>query len=336
MSFELILPFLRPIEPLLLDESISEIMGNPDSSWWYERDGILCQDETVQFDAARLRTGLEVVANKLGKKLDEDNPLLNAQLPDGSRLAAVIPPVVRPAPGLVIRKFTSRHYTVEDLISRGTLTRPLAELLEGQIRAGKTLLISGGTATGKTTLLRILANAIPAAERIIVIEDTVELDIRKPNMMAVECQTDTYRNPVSFDDLLKAALRWRPDRIILGEVRGIEARTLLDSFNTGHSGSLATIHANSAAKALRRFANLVLRSHSQSTFEDVEAEIGEAVDYVVHVEREPGRRVIREVLRLDGYDRRSQQFQFEMVYDANSNLNSQHNSAPKDTAYAIA
>jgi pilus assembly protein CpaF len=336
MSFELILPFLRPIEPLLLDESIGEIMGNPDSSWWYERDGIVRRDESVQFDAARLRTGLEVVANKLGKKLDEDNPLLNAQLPDGSRLAAVIPPVVRPAPGLVIRKFTSRHYTVEDLIARGTLTRPLAELLEEQIRVGKTLLISGGTATGKTTLLRILANAIPTTERIIVIEDTAELDIRKPNMMAVECQTDTYRNPVSFDDLLKAALRWRPDRIILGEVRGIEARTLLDSFNTGHSGSLATIHANSAAKALRRFANLVLRSHSQSTFEDVEAEIGEAVDYVVHVEREPGRRVIREVLRLDGYDRRSQQFQFEMVYDANSNLNSQHNSTPKDTAYAIA
>ncbi len=336
MSFELILPFLRPIEPLLLDESISEIMGNPDTSWWYERDGILRRDESVQFDAARLRTGLEVVANKLGKKLDEDNPLLNAQLPDGSRLAAVIPPVVRPAPGLVIRKFTSRHYTVEDLIARGTLTRPLADLLEEQIRTGKTLLISGGTATGKTTLLRILANAIPSNERIIVIEDTAELDIQKPNMMAVECQTDTYRNPVSFDDLLKTALRWRPDRIILGEVRGIEARTLLDSFNTGHAGSLATIHANSAAKALRRFANLVLRSHSQSSFEDIEAEIGEAVDYVVHVERKPGRRVISEVLRLDDYDRRTQQFRFELVYSANSTLNSVHNPNGKDTQYATA
>ena len=123
MSFELIIPFLRPIEPLLLDESISEIMGNPDSSWWYERDGIMRRDESIQFDAARLRTGLEVVANKLGKKLDEDNPLLNAQLPDGSRLAAVIPPVVRPAPAMVIRKFTSRRFTVEDLIARGTLPR---------------------------------------------------------------------------------------------------------------------------------------------------------------------------------------------------------------------
>jgi pilus assembly protein CpaF len=318
MSFDLILPFLRPIEPLLLDESISEIMGNPDASWWYERDGIIHQEATVSFDAGRLRTGLEVIANHLGKKLDEDNPLLHAQLPDGSRLAAVIPPVVRPAPAVTIRKFTSRHYTVDDLIARGTLTRPLAELLEEQIRSGKTLLISGGTGSGKTTLLRILANAIPDHERIVVIEDTSELGIQKPNILATECQTDTFKTRITFDDLLKSALRWRPDRIILGEVRGTEARTLLDSFNTGHSGSLATIHANSAAKALRRFANLVLRSNVQATFSDIEAEIGEAVDFVVHVDREPGRRVVREVLQLNGYDRSKQSFQMEPVFRAES------------------
>jgi pilus assembly protein CpaF len=318
MSFDLILPFLRPIEPLLLDESISEIMGNPDASWWYERDGIIHQEASISFDAGKLRTGLEVIANNLGKKLDEDNPLLHAQLPDGSRLAAVIPPVVRPAPALVIRKFTSRHYTIDDLIARGTLTRPLAEFLEEQIRSGKTLLISGGTGSGKTTLLRILANAIPDHERIVVIEDTSELDIQKPNILATECQTDTFKTKITFDDLLKSALRWRPDRIILGEVRGTEARTLLDSFNTGHSGSLATIHANSAAKALRRFANLVLRSNAQATFSDIEAEIGEAVDFVVHVDREPGRRVIREVLQLSGYDRSTQSFQMEPVFCAES------------------
>ena len=318
MSFELILPFLRPIEPLLLDESVSEIMGNPDLTWWYERDGIITQDCGVQFDAERLRTGLEVVANKLGKKLDEDNPLLNAQLPDGSRLAAVIPPVVRNAPALVIRKFTSRHLTIEDLIARGTLTRSLADFLAEQIERGQTILISGGTGTGKTTLLNILGQAIPDYERIVVIEDTSELSINKPNILPTECQTDTHRKQVTFDDLLKAALRWRPDRIILGEVRGIEARTLLDSFNTGHSGSLATIHANSAAKALRRFANLVLRSHPQATFADVEAEIGEAVDLVIHVDREPGRRVIREVLRLNGYNRSTQSFQTEYVFQSGS------------------
>src|SRR5664279_905822 len=315
MSFELILPFLRPIEPLLLDESISEIMGNPDASWWYERDGIMRREASISFDAGQLRTGLEVIANQLGKKLDEDNPLLHAQLPDGSRLAAVIPPVVRCTPALIIRKFTSRHYTVDDLIARGTLTRALAEFLAEQIRSGKTLLISGGTGTGKTTLLRILTDFIPNQERIIVIEDTPELHIRKPNIVAAGSQTNTFKKQVSFDDLLKDALRLRPDRIILGEVRGIEARTLLDSFNTGHAGSLATIHANSAYKALIRFANLVMRSHPQATFSDVEAEIGEAVDFVIHIERQPGGRAVREVLRMIGYDRDTKRFLVEPVFE---------------------
>src|SRR6202165_3135173 len=315
MSFELILPFLRPIEALLLDEDVSEIMGNPDASWWYERDGIMFQEQIISFDAGKLQTGLEVIANQLGKKLDEDNPLLHAQLPDGSRLAAVIPPVVRCTPALIIRKFTNRHYTVDDLVARGTLTRPLAEFLAEQIRSGKTLLISGGTGTGKTTLLRILADFIPERERIVVIEDTSELHIQKPNILAVECQTDTFKANITFDDLLKSALRWRPDRIILGAVRGIEARTLLASFNTGQAGHLATIHANSAEKALRRFANLVMRNHAQTTFSDTEAEIGEAVDCVVRVERQPGRRILREVLSIRGYDRYAKCFLIETVFE---------------------
>ena len=315
MSFELILPFLRPIEPLLLDDSISEIMGNPDASWWYERDGIVHREAAVSFDPGRLLTSLEVIANQLGKKLDEDNPVLHAQLPDGSRLAAVIPPVVRPAAAMTIRKFTSRRYTVDDLISRGTLTRALADFLEAQIRNGRTLLISGGTGSGKTTLLQVMAQAIPDHERIVVIEDTAELRIRKPNVLAAECQTDTFKSNISFDDLLKSALRWRPDRIILGEVRGKEARTLLDSFNTGHDGSLATIHANSARRALSRFANLVMRSHPQATLSDVEAEIGEAVEFIIHAERRPGRSVIREVLALKGYDRSAKQFLLEPIYE---------------------
>jgi type IV secretion system protein VirB4 len=176
-------------------------------------------------------------------------------------------------------------------------------------------LILGMTGSGKTTLLRILANSIPENERILVIEDTPELQIRKPNIVAVGSQTNTFKTNVSFDELLKDALRFRPDRIILGEVRGIEARTLLDSFNTGHAGSLATIHANSAEKALRRFANLVMRSHAQTTFSDTEAEIGEAVDFVVHVERQPGRRILREVLALRGYDREAKRFLIEPVFE---------------------
>jgi pilus assembly protein CpaF len=269
----------------------------------------------VSFDAGRLRTGLEVIANQLGKKLDEDNPVLHAQLPDGSRLAAVIPPVVRPAPALTLRKFPNRHFTVDDLIVRGTLTPMLATFLAEQIVTGKTLLISGGTSTGKTTVLRALASAIPEDQRIVVIEDTSELHLHKPNLLAVECQTDTFKTNITFDDLLKSALRWRPDRIILGEVRGIEARTLLDSLNTGHAGSLATIHANSAEKALHRFAHLVMRNHAQTTFTDTEAEIAEVVDFVVHVERQPGHRIVREVLALRGYDRDIKGFLIEPVFE---------------------
>ncbi len=340
MSFELILPFLRPIESLLLDESVSEIMGNPDASWFYEREGKLCRDSGISFDADRLRTGLEVIANQLGKRLDEDNPRLQAQLPDGSRLAAWIPPIVSPAPAIAIRKFTSRHYTVDDLIARGTLTQPIVDLLADQIRSGKTLLISGGTGTGKTTLLRILANSIPEEERILVIEDTPELHIRKPNIVAAQSQTDTFKNTVTFDELLKDTLRFRPDRIILGEVRGIEARTLLDSLNTGHTGSLATIHANSAEKALRRFANLVMRSHAQSTFSDTEAEIGEAIDFVVHVERQPGRRILREVLAILGYDRDAKRFLIEPVFETqhpeSGNIGDSGSTQMKENKYAIA
>jgi pilus assembly protein CpaF len=157
--------------------------------------------------------------------------------------AAWILPIVRPSPALAIRKFTSRRFIIDDPIRRGTISRAFAEFLGEQISAGKTLLISGGTGTGKTTHLRILADFIPEYERIVVIEDTPELHIRKPNIVAAGSQTNTFKSHVSFDDLLKDALRFRPDRNILGEVRGVEARTLLDSFNTGHSGSLATIHA---------------------------------------------------------------------------------------------
>lgn len=164
--------------------------------------------------------------------------------------------------------------------------------------------------------MRILADAIPAEQRIVVIEDTAELRIQKPNILSVECQTDTFKAAVSFDDLLKSALRWRPDRIILGEVRGTEARTLLDSLNTGHSGSLATIHANTAEKALDRFAHLVMRSHAHTTFAETQAEIAEAVDFVVHIERETGRRCVRQLLCIRGYDRNTCRFQFEPVVAA--------------------
>ena len=218
-DLELLVAFLRPIEALLLDESVTEIMGNPDGVWWYEREGVIHRAEGVRFDCKSLDTSLEVIANRLGKKLDKDNPLLNAQLPDGSRLAAVLPPVVRPFPSVTVRKFATVRYTIQDLIAKEALTIELATFLRMQIEAGKTLLISGGTGSGKTTLLNALTEFIPETERIVVIEDTRELRISKPNILAAECQTDLHSAPVDFHDLLKGALRWRPDLRMMWLIR---------------------------------------------------------------------------------------------------------------------
>jgi len=240
---------------------------------------------------------------------------LNAQLPDGSRLAAVLPPVVRPYPSVTIRKFSKVRFTVADLIQAGAMTTEIGEMLSGYIEAGKTILISGGTGSGKTTLLNALADFIPEEERIVVIEDTSELRIGKPNLLASECQTESHTGTVSFNDLLKAALRWRPDRIILGEVRGEEARTLLDSFNTGHAGSMATIHASSAVKALRRFGELAMRSHQQSNRDDISAEIAETVQIVVQVGRYASGRKISEIIAVRGYDRAAKLFLCDTMFD---------------------
>jgi pilus assembly protein CpaF len=313
-DLDLLISFLQPIKELLLDDTVSEIMGNPNGQWWFERRGKLEHTEIV-FDAKALRTGLEVIANKLSRKLDEAHPLLNAQLPDGSRLAAVLPPVVRPNPAVTIRKFSKTRFTIADLIQTGAMTPEIGATLSGYIEAGKTMLISGGTGSGKTTLLNALADYIPEEERIVVIEDTSELRIGKPNLLASECQTESHTGTVSFNDLLKAALRWRPDRIILGEVRGEEARTLLDSFNTGHAGSMATIHASSAVKALRRFGELAMRSHQQSNRDDISAEIAETVQIVAQVGRFAGGRKVSEIIAVRGYDRTTKQFMYDTIFD---------------------
>jgi pilus assembly protein CpaF len=314
MSFELILPFFRPIEALLLDNTVSEIMGNPDGVWWFERRGHIERGEGIVFDPKALSAGLEVIANYLGKKLGEDNPLLNAQLPDGSRLAAVLPPVVRPGPAVTIRKFRQKRYTIEELIEAGSLTEEIATFLRVQVRDGKTLLISGGTGSGKTTLLNALVDFIPHNERIVVIEDTAELRINNPNILAAECQIEMLKTKVNYDTLLQASLRWRPDRIILGEVRGEEARTLLDSFNTGHGGSMATIHANSPVKALCRFGDLAMRSHQQATREDLATEIADSVDYVIQIKRCPDGRKVSDIVQVTGFSRDRKMFECDSVY----------------------
>jgi pilus assembly protein CpaF len=295
MSFEVIIPFLKPIEHLLASKTVSEIMVNPDGSVWMEEKGRMRQLSEVRFDDGALQTGLEVIANRFGKKLDTDSPILNLRLPDGSRMAAMIPPIVNPRPLMTIRRFTSRDFTLADLVKVEMLTAQQAGTLTDAVCGGQNILIAGSTGSGKSTLLGVLADAIPEHERILLIEDTAELHIRKPHVISAESQTDTHRNQITFDDLLKAVLRHRPDRIIVGEVRGPEARTLLDAMNTGHRGTLATIHANSATEALHRLATLALRGDAHADAHRITEEVERSLDMVVHIVRMDGRRFVREI-----------------------------------------
>jgi pilus assembly protein CpaF len=296
MSFDLILPFFRPIEHLLLSDTVSEIMVNPDSSVWIEENGEMSHLHRLRFEQGALEAGLEVIANRFGKRLDADNPILNLRLPDGSRLAAMIPPVVNPRPLLTIRKFTSRKLKMEHLITQEFVSADVAANFQSAVRRGDNILVSGGTGTGKTTLVNILANSIPDTDRILIIEDTAELAIRKPHVVSAEAQLDTHKSAITFDDLLKAILRHRPDRIIVGEVRGPEARTLVDALNTGHRGMLATIHANSAAGGLRRLSTLASRGSAHQQASAVETDVQRGIDCVVHLVRDGGRRYVEEVL----------------------------------------
>lgn len=295
MSFEIIIPFLKPIEPLLLDQTISEIMVNPDGSVWIEEAGRIQALPDVRFEEDALATSLEVIANKFGKKLDPDSPILNLRLPNGSRMAALIPPVVNPNPMMTIRKFTSRNFTIHDLIERRMLTESEAETLVAAVGQGDNLLLSGATGSGKTTLANVLADFIPENNRILILEDCAELHIRKPHVISAEAQLDTHKAQVGFADLLKAALRHRPDRIIVGEIRGQEARIFLDALNTGHRGSLTTIHANSAEDALRRLAQLAMRGSGGVSLRDVEEECRRSIDVVIHVSNENRWRHVTEI-----------------------------------------
>jgi len=239
-----------------------------------------------------------VIANRFGKKLDADSPILNLRLPDGSRMAALIPPVVNPQPMITIRRFTSRDFTMEDLIDRGMLTAEQAEQLVDAVRRGDNLLISGGTSAGKTTLANVIAGFIPDADRILILEDVAELYIRKPHVVSAEAQLDTHKSQIGFSDLLRAALRHRPDRIIVGEIRGPEARVFVDALNTGHRGSLTTIHANGADDALHRLSQLALRGSGGVSLNDVEEECRRSIDMIVHVAKIDGVRAVQQLVRV--------------------------------------
>jgi pilus assembly protein CpaF len=314
-GFEVILPFLKPIEHLILDDSISEVMVNGTDRIFIEKRGFLEQVKGVSLSERSLLVAVKNIARRLGDDISETKPILDSRLPDGSRVAAVIPPCSLNGITLTIRKFNSRHFEMEDLIRVGTLDRQLANRLEDYVLRKKSLLICGSTGSGKSTLAAALARFIPEDERIVVIEDTAELHLLQTNLIRFEARREQNGVPaVSIRDLLKASLRHRPDRIILGEVRSGEAFDLLQLLNTGHAGTLSTIHANSAKQGLARFTSCVLQSGVELPYAGIKTNVADSIEVLVHVDRRPGKRFISQVLELHGYNPDADQFDFTPVY----------------------
>jgi len=320
-GFETILPFLKPIEHLILDDSISEVMVNGPERIFIEKGGFIEPVRGVQLGEKSLMVAVKNIARRLGDDISESKPILDSRLPDGSRVAAVIPPCSVNGVTLTIRKFNSRHFGIEDLIQAGTLDRWLANQLEGYVLGRKNLLLTGSTGSGKTSMLNVLGKFIPSDERIVLIEDTSEIHMSQDNLVRFEARQPQNGLPgITIRELLKASLRHRPDRLILGEIRGGEAFDLLQLLNTGHSGSLSTVHATSARQGLARFTSCVLQSGVDLPYRAIKTNVGDCVNIVVHLERRPGRRFVSEVVEIHGYDPDRDEYNYGFIFDSHKEL----------------
>ena len=325
-----------PIQEFLDDNSVTEIMVNSTESIYVERDGKIVDTGNRFYSAEHLRRLVERIASQVGRRIDEASPMVDARLPDGSRINAIIAPLAVDGPVLTVRKFSRRALTVEDLVDLGTLTPKLANFLQACVQGKVSILVSGGTGTGKTTLLNALSSFIPEAERIISIEDSVELQLQQRHRIRLESRPSNIEGKglVTIRDLVRNALRMRPDRIVIGEVRGPEALDMLQAMNTGHEGSLTTLHANSARDALARIETMVLMAGLDLPLQAVREQIASGIDLIVHIERmiDGARRVVA-VSDVTGMEGPVVQLNELFTYDHSAGLDAhgKHRSALRPT-----
>ena len=297
---------LGPIEPLLHDASVSEVMVNSPDEIYFERDGILYQSDVRFRDASHVMQIVERIIAPLGRRVDESSPMVDARLADGSRVNVIIPPLAPKSPTMTIRKFLTSKLTMDDLVGVGSLTSEVAQFLGACVEIRLNTLVSGGTGTGKTTLLNALSASIPDSERILTIEDPLELQLQQPHVISLEARPPNVdgRGEVTQRELLRNALRMRPDRIIIGEVRGGEAFDMLNAMNTGHEGSLSTIHANAPRDALARLENMVLMANLDLPMRAIREQMASALHLILQISRfrDGSRRVtyITEVSGMEG------------------------------------
>ncbi len=294
-----------PLEPLLEDPDVADILVNRFDSVYVERKGKL-EKTRVQFrDNQHLLTIIDRIVSMVGRRIDESSPMVDARLQDGSRVNAIIPPLALDGPAISIRRFIKDKLTTDDLIRIGSLTDSMAEVLSEIVKARLNILVSGGTGTGKTTILNILSGFIGAGERVITIEDSAELQLQQPHVIRLETRPSNIegRGEITQRDLVKNSLRMRPDRIIIGEVRGGEALDMLQAMNTGHDGSLATLHANTPRDALSRMENMVSMAGLKLPIPTIRAQIASAVDVILQLERmEDGKRRITSLSEIQGME----------------------------------
>ena len=296
---------LGPLEPLLHDPTISDILVNTCSQVYVERFGKLETTNTRFKDDVHLLNIIERIVSKVGRRVDESSPMVDARLPDGSRVNAIIPPLAIDGPILSIRKFGLQRLAMDDLLRLRSLTPAIAELLAAAVRARLNILVSGGTGSGKTTLLNILSGFIPSGERIITVEDAAELQLQQRHTVRLETRAANIegRGAIVQRDLVRNALRMRPDRIIVGEVRGAEALDMLQAMNTGHDGSLTTLHANSPRDALRRLETMVLMASANLGDRAMREQISSAIHIIVQISRlSDGSRKVVKVVEIVGME----------------------------------